>query len=144
VTWDAIALNGTLAPGQYFLINITGGTDPEADVSGSFPLGVLLNSKGSIALVRTSVPLTVVSPSIADIPDLFGWGQGSSADGTPFPQQPTGFLLFGPQSALRLGGGCTETHDNASDFQLATPAPRNTHSPLSLCATTPIIQGNGV
>jgi hypothetical protein len=35
---------------------------------------------------------------------------------------------------LRLANGCTETDNNASDFAAGAPTPRNTASPLNLCA----------
>jgi uncharacterized protein (TIGR03437 family) len=154
VTWNAIAINGLLAPGQYYLVEVDGSNSLQPDASGAFPLSSIyggpgLNSEGTVALVRSVAPLTVAWPSILDVADLFGYGPRASgataaADGTAFPAQSTGSFTFGPQSALRLQGGCIDTHNNATDFQLATPVPRTTHSALASCPTTPVIQPSGI
>ena len=39
---------------------------------------------------------------------------------------------------LRKGGGCTDTDNNANDFVLGPPNPRNSSSPLNPCSTNPI------
>lgn len=148
-TWNAIGISGSLAPGQYYLVEVDGSNDLQADATGYFPMrfaygGSGLNFEGTIALVRSATPLTVVWPSIRDVADLFGYGQGVTADGSPFPGQPTGSFTFGPQAALRLHGGCVENHNNATDFQLSAPAPRNTRSPAAACPTTPTVRMNGV
>lgn len=149
--WSSIPIDGILAPGQYYLVEVDGSNSLQADASGSFLQGnvVGLNSRGTVALVRSATPLTVSWPSILDVADLFGFGFGlgpgqeAIADGTPFPGQ-TGQWAFAPQAAFRLQGGYVENHNNATDFQLAAPEPRNSHTPHSACSTTPVIRSNGV
>jgi len=147
--WNAISVNGSLAPGQYYLIEVDGYSSLQPDAFGYFPLrfaygGLGLNFTGTIALLRSPTPLTLFWPTVLDVTDLFGYGQGSVADGTPFPGQPTNSFTFGPQAAMRLEGGCLENHNNATDFQLSSPAPRNSRSPLAPCPTAPSIRANGI
>jgi hypothetical protein len=139
--WEAIPIQGEVASRQYYLIEVDGSNVLQPDASGSFPFphdgAPGLNFEGTIALSRIATPLTVAWPSILGVADLFGYGQGSAADGAPFAG-------LGVQAAVRLQGGCVETHNNATDFVLSAPAPRNTHSPKAACAGSPIIQANGI
>ena len=95
---------------------------------------------GSVALVPGAALLSVYWPSVLDRVDIVGFGgTDGSGDGTPIGaglQFGTGFM--------RGGGGCLNTHNNATDFQAATPAPRNSHSPPHPCSTTPLISAAGV
>src|SRR5262249_4667668 len=37
-------------------------------------------------------------------------------------------------AAFRKSNGCTDTDNNANDFSLATPSPRNANSPFTFCS----------
>ncbi len=58
---------------------------------------------------------------LALIIDLVGYGSANFFEGSA--AAPT---LSNTTAALRDGGGCTETDNNAADFTAGTPTPRNT------------------
>src|SRR5690606_38150224 len=41
--------------------------------------------------------------------------------------------LSNTTAAIRDDGGCVDTDDNSADFSVASPAPRNTASPVHVC-----------
>jgi len=97
---------------------------------------------GKVALVNTITPLGCngssgqpCSPSaLASIIDLVGYGNANFYEGSG--AAPT---LSNTTGALRLANGCTETDNNATDFVVAAPAPRNTASPLNPCSAPPVV-----
>lgn len=125
----------TLAPGQYYLVQLSGGATgaalPDADASGSINMSA---SSGKIALVKSSTGLAAVeNPNPTDQPtlaDLVGFGskatgfEGSGA---------TASNLSNTLAALRKEDGCTDSDDNKADFETGAPTPRNTHSALKAC-----------
>lgn len=135
-------LSGSLAPGQYLLIQEAAGATPSTplptpDVTDSTPINMAAGG-GKVALVNTTTPLgcnggsTPCSPAaLATIVDLIGWDGANFFEGSgPGP------TTSNTTAALRLAGGCTETDNNASDFSLGAPNPRNTASPVAACSTS--------
>jgi predicted extracellular nuclease len=128
-----------LAPGQYLLIQEAqgaGGTTalPTPDVTDATPIAMAATG-GKVALVNTTTPLGCNGGSnpcsvaaLATIVDLIGYGSANFFEGSA--AAPT---LSNTTAALRNGGGCTDTDDNASDFAAGDPTPRNTASPLNPC-----------
>ena len=57
-------------------------------------------------------------------------------DGPNFFEGAVGPTTGNTTAALRQAGGCTDTDNNASDFSLGAPNPRNTASPLALLGST--------
>jgi MYXO-CTERM domain-containing protein len=141
---DVVALpNASLQPGQYFLIELNsngnvGAPLPTPDASDT---GVgLSNNNGKVALVTQPLdgcgaPLNPCP--LTNIVDLVGYGTGSQFEGSG---QITG--LSNTVAAIRKGGGCTETDDNASDFEVGAPAPKNTTATFSPC-NAPVDAGSG-
>jgi predicted extracellular nuclease len=134
-----------LAPGQYLLIQEAagaGGTTPlpSPDVTDSSPI-LMSATAGKVALVNSTAPLgcnggsTPCPPAaLAMIVDLVGYGGANFFEGagaTP--------ALNNTSAGLRSGGGCVDTDNNASDFSVGTPTPRNTGSPLNPCPGNPVI-----
>jgi predicted extracellular nuclease len=138
-------LSGSLAPGQYLLVQEAqgaGGTTPlpAPFISDLTPIAMSATA-GKVALVNTTTPLncgaaaTPCSPaSLSQIVDLAGYGttanvfEGSGP--TPAPSNTSG--------VARLLGGCQDTDDNAADFAtLSPPAPRNSASPTLACGGAP-------
>jgi uncharacterized protein len=129
----------TLQPGQYFLVQEaqgTGGTTPlpTPDVIDATPIAMAAGA-GKVALVNTTASLgcnggsTLCSPEqLALIIDLVGYGSANFYEGAAAP------TLSNTTAALRLENGCMETDNNAMDFAAGAPTPRNTASPLNLCA----------
>jgi predicted extracellular nuclease len=132
-------LSGSLAPGQYLLVQEASGTTgsplPTPDVTDSTPINMAAGG-GKVALVNTTTPLgcnggsTPCSPAaLATIVDLIGWDGSNFFEGSgPGP------TTTNTTAALRASNGCIDTDNNASDFALGAPAPRNTASPLHICS----------
>jgi uncharacterized protein len=130
----------SVAPGQYVLVQESAGTTPSAplptpDVTDATPINMSATG-GKVALVSGDEPLGCNGGStpcdasqLARIVDLVGYGAANFFEGSG----PTG-ATSNTTSALRNGSGCTDTDNNAGDFSVGTPTPRNTASPSSPCA----------
>jgi hypothetical protein len=96
---------------------------PAADANGSFDLSP---KQGKIALLRTTTPLTVSSPTtLANTADFIGYGMADAWEGSyPAIAPERWYALF------RLDG--SDTNDNYWDFDWDYPAPRNSKSPATL------------
>jgi endonuclease G, mitochondrial len=143
VTWLVTDLpNATVQPGKYFLIQFASSGGAGADlpapdyiaplVTGrTFVLNLATNS-GKFAVVSTNVSLPSAScPADASIIDLVGYG----AAATCFETARTPDLSV-TSAAKRNGEGCQDTDNNAADFTIAAPAPRNSSAPTNLCTGT--------
>jgi len=129
-SWSVTNLTGSIAPGQYYLVQEAvgaGGTTnlPAPDATGTIAMSA---TAGKVALVSTTVALSGACPS-ATIVDLAGFGSTAScfegAGPTPAPSNTN--------AVFRASGGCTDTDVNSADFSAAAAAPRNTASPLNVC-----------
>jgi uncharacterized protein len=131
-TWQVTPLSGSIAPGQYYLVQEAagaGGTTPlpTPDATGSIPMSA---TSGKVALASTTTALTPepCPTTSAAVVDFVGYGSSAScSEGAPTP------TLSNTTAALRGANGCTETDSNSSDFAVGAPAPRNTASPLASC-----------
>jgi predicted extracellular nuclease len=135
-------LSGSLAPGQYLLIQEAAGAAviaplPTPDVTDSTPINVS-GTGGKVALVTSTTGLgcnggsTPCNPAqLALIKDLVGW------DGANFYETAAAPATTNSTAVLRLTNGCIETDNNAFDFAAGAPTPRNTSSPLNPCAPAP-------
>ena len=127
---------GSIAPGQYFLIQLGGGANgaplPTPDATGTIAMAA---TAGKVALVPGTTALTGSGcPLPATVADFVGYGttancfEGSAP--APAPSNTT--------ADFRKNGGCIDTNDNAADFFVHAPFPRNTSSPFNNCvAGTP-------
>ncbi|MBG0829898.1 ExeM/NucH family extracellular endonuclease [Planomonospora sp. ID67723] len=122
-----VPLSGTLAPGQYHLVQLAGGANgaalPAPDSTGSINMS---GSAGKVVLVRSaeglacnggSVPCTPEQTAL--IADLVGYGSANYFEGTAAPG------LSATTAGLRGNHGCADTDANGTDFEAAAPAPRN-------------------
>ncbi|HMT20087.1 MAG TPA: ExeM/NucH family extracellular endonuclease, partial [Promineifilum sp.] len=134
-------LSGSLAPGQYMLIQeastaSVGSALPTPDIIDATPIA-MGGSGGKVALV-TSTSAVVCNGSsnpcsageLALIKDLVGYGNANYFEGggaTPAPSNTS--------SVVRGDGGCTETDNNNTDFSVdAAPfTPRNTSTAFNVC-----------
>jgi uncharacterized protein len=132
----------TLQPGQYYLIQQAGGTTgsplPTPDLVDTSPIAMAAGA-GKVALATGATSLgcnggstPCSSEQLARIVDLVGYGNANFFEGSG--AAPT---LSNTTAALRVGGGCTDTDDNAADFSSSAPAPRNTASPSNACEAGP-------
>ncbi|MCZ7569222.1 MAG: ExeM/NucH family extracellular endonuclease [Ardenticatenaceae bacterium] len=142
-------LSGSLAPGQYLLIQEAQGSGrnaplPAPDVIDSTPINMSATG-GKVALTNTTTPLgcnggsTPCPPTaLAAIVDLVGY------DGATF-FEGSGAAPAGSNTAavLRASNGCTDTDNNAADFTTGAPIPRTTASPLNPCSidAAPTVSG---
>jgi hypothetical protein len=138
-SWQPTALSGAIAPGRYYLVQLASNADvgaplPTADATGTSNLG---GTSGKIALVRGATALTCGASAgscstDALVEDLVGYGSASDFEGAG-----SAAGLSNTAAALRANDGCTDTGDNAADFAAGTPVPRNSASPVNLCAGAP-------
>jgi uncharacterized protein len=136
-SWQRTNLSGSIAAGGYYLVQEAagaGGTTPlpTPDATGAIAMSA---TSGKVALLTTTTLLTCGASagscaSDASIRDFVGYGSAA----TDFETAATG-TLSNTTAALRNGGGCTDTDNNAADFTVGLPAPRNTGSALNLCGT---------
>lgn len=134
-SWSKFDLTGSVAPGQYYLIQLASGgsngvllTAPDA--AGTLALAA---TAGKVALVNATTALTGACPTGASIVDLVGYGTNASCfEGAAPAPAPSA-----TRAVVRAGDGCTDSDDNQADFTAAPPAPRNTASPLHPCTTGP-------
>ncbi len=117
----AQTLAGMLAPGRYYLIQEAGGTTngvalPPPDLTPASPFA-MSGTNGRVDLA-----------SGATLVDRVGYGSSTTFEGTG----ATG-VLSNSTAALRKSNGCTDTDNNNSDFDVLTPAPRNTGTAANVC-----------
>ncbi|MCX4759180.1 lamin tail domain-containing protein [Kitasatospora purpeofusca] len=126
-SWSKTTLSGTIAPGKYYLVQEAAGAGsgaalPTPDATGTIAMGA---NAGKIALVTNSTALTCATGCATQpgVKDFVGYGTtASSAEGSP-----TGNLA-NTTAAVRAGGGATDTDNNAADFAVTAPTPRNSTS----------------
>ncbi len=122
--------NVTLQPGQYFLIEEAGGSTGANLPIPDQPGGTinLSASNGKVALVSSTSPLTGTCPLGGTVVDFVGFGNANCSEGGTAVS-----ALSTTLSAQRKSAGCTDTDNNSSDFNTATPAARNGSTPLNPC-----------
>lgn len=127
-------LSGTLAPGQYYLIQeASGGSNgaslPAADIDPATKINMSATS-GKVALVSSTTALTGECPvGGPTVMDFVGYGDAATCKEGPGPA-PT---LSASTAALRARNGCKDTDYNAVNFTEVTPSARNSSSPLNVC-----------
>lgn len=137
-------LSGTLQAGQYYLVALAptaaGAALPTVDIAGNTATN-LSGTNGKVVLVSTNTGLACNGSSTpcnatqsSQIVDLLGYGTANFFEGSAAPALTSTSALF------RLAGGCTDTDNNAANFAIGTPAPRNSSSPLSPCGGSVINQ----
>ena len=70
------------------------------------------------------------NPSNASIIDLVGYGNSASTTGHCYEGSGPAAAPSNTTADYRKAGGCVDTNDNAADFFVATPNPRNSSSPI--------------
>jgi DNA/RNA endonuclease G (NUC1) len=122
-SWSETVLNGTIAPGQHYLIQEaagSGGTTslPTPEATGTIAMSA---TAGKVALTKTTTLLTVDNPvGLSAVVDFVGYGTADAYEGSgaaPAPSNTT--------ADLRAGSGATDTNNNSTDFSTGSPNPRN-------------------
>jgi Lamin Tail Domain/Domain of unknown function (DUF4214) len=125
-----------IQPHRYLLIKFgpTGSSGqpltPDLDGSSNPPLTIL--PAGIIFLARTNanIPNSSCPLPNTDVIDLVGYGTAANCFEGSGPTANPGNTT----AALRKFGGCRDTDNNASDFVIGSPNPRNSGSPTNSCA----------
>jgi endonuclease G len=142
-------LGGTIAPGEYFLVQLASG-----GANGS-PLPVSANISGDINMSATTGKIALVSNSISlsgscpngtdpDIVDFVGYGSSASCfEGAARAPAPSN-----TNALFRKLNGAQDTNQNGTDFQTGAPNPRRTAPIVELgpwvAGTEPISDGFNV
>jgi hypothetical protein len=121
----------TILPGQYYLIQQAagaGGTTPlpTADVVGSTNMS---GTAGKVVLVSDTNNITASCPTGSNIIDFVGYGPTANC----FEGTAATAILSNTTAAIRNDKGCTDNNNNAADFTIAAPTPRNSASPVNIC-----------
>ncbi|MFZ4773904.1 MAG: S8 family serine peptidase [Terrimicrobiaceae bacterium] len=124
-SWQTAALSGSIAAGKYYLVKMTTGATgaalPTADATGALTLS---GARGKVALRNTTTAFNTSSPvGVSGLQDFVGYGTANAYEGTgAAPSPSTTTAIF------RAGGGATDAGNNATDFTVASPNPRNSSS----------------
>ena len=130
--------SGTMDPGKYFLVQLssggaTGAPLPAPDASGSINMAATAG-KVSLVVGTASLPAATCpgddgsAPFNANHPnivDLLGYGSSAVCYEGPAGPAPA---TRATTADFRKAGGCTDSNDNAADFLVAAPSPRNSTS----------------
>ncbi|MBS1786174.1 MAG: lamin tail domain-containing protein [Acidobacteria bacterium] len=135
--WQKVDLSGSIAPGQYYLIQLSPGATgaknvPAPDAFGSIGIDA---TAGRVALLNNNLYLTnapnSICPSVeseASIVDFVAYGSATCYQGSG-PAPSTG----NASAVIRRDDGCRNIRNNSADFITAPPAPRNSATPLHTC-----------
>jgi hypothetical protein len=105
----SIVLNGSLAPGQYYLVASTGYL---SELANNFYSSGLAKIGGHIRLVDTD----------STVHDLVGWGTAATPETTAAPAPDSGMSL---QRKIDLAGAYIDTNNNSNDFDVnSVPSPQ--------------------
>ncbi|HPA26563.1 MAG TPA: lamin tail domain-containing protein [Acidobacteriota bacterium] len=124
-------LSGSIPAGGYYLIKEAAGGAGTVDLPTPDATGTIMMSAtaGKVALTDTTTFLSGSCPTGGAIQDFVGYGttadcyEGSGP--APAPNNAT--------SDSRNSLGCADSGDNASDFTVGAPNPRNSASPQHSC-----------
>ncbi|TAE24436.1 MAG: hypothetical protein EAZ91_20420 [Cytophagales bacterium] len=130
-SWTPTSLTGTIQAGGYYLIQMVAGgggtTDlPTPDMANTTQLNL---SSAKVALVNVTAALSGSCPTGAQIIDLVGYGSSASCfEGTGPTASPSN-----TNAILRASNGCQDTGQNATNFAVGAPNPRNSATAINLC-----------
>jgi predicted extracellular nuclease len=125
-SWAVTALSGSIAPGKYYLVQEAAGSGgtlilPTPDATGSIAMSA---TNAKVALVNNATALTGACPTGSNISDFVGYGTANCSETSPFA------ALSNTTAAIRNGNGSVDTNNNASDFTVGAPNPRNSMFPF--------------
>lgn len=133
-THKAYLPNDIIQPGAYYLVQLATGANGTVDLDADFiPTGTQAfnMSATDFKIALTSNDVTVTSPTDSNVIDFVGVGSANMYEGTA--AMPA---LTKDKAAFRNGDGCEDTDDNSEDFTTGVPSPRNSQTPVNICATS--------
>src|SRR6476660_6572086 len=112
-TWQVTALNGSLAPGQYFLVQESQGAGGTTNLPTPNAIGNIAMSAtaGKVALVSSTVALTGGCPVGGAIIDFVGYGTGSGG-ASCFEGTAAAPTLTNTTADFRRNSGLQDTDSN--------------------------------
>jgi len=129
----AIPAGTSIPAGGYYLIGLnsnTAGSPLSPAPNFTSPSIALATASGKVALVTNATALSGANPAAGTtVADFLGYGAASGYEGSG----PTGTALTTTTAAFRASGGCTDINQNAFDFGVAAPAPRNAATTAAPC-----------
>src|SRR5258706_6489856 len=130
-SWSRTPLTGTLAPGQYYLVQESAGAGrttplPTPDATGTITMAA---GSGHIALVTNNTNLPSGCPNaLPQLMDLVGYGTAACFEGAgPAPG------LDNVTADFRSHLGCKDTDSNGGNFFTGSPNPRNSSTAITVC-----------
>ncbi len=141
-SWQVTNLSGSVAPGQYYLVQEalgSGGTTnlPTPDATGTIAMSA---TAGKVILASTTTAFAVACPAGPTVIDLVGFGTTANCfEGTGPTPAPSN-----TNAVLRGNNGCTDAGNNALDFTAGLPNPRNTASPTYSCSASTVSVTAGI
>jgi uncharacterized protein len=125
-TWQVTPLSGSLAPGQYFLIQESQGAGGTTNLPTPNAVGNIAMSAtaGKVALVNSTVALSGSCPVGGAIIDFVGYGTGTGG-ASCFEGTTAAPTLTNTTADLRRNNGLQDTDINSADFITGAPNPRN-------------------
>ncbi|HMO10852.1 MAG TPA: ExeM/NucH family extracellular endonuclease, partial [Actinotalea sp.] len=125
-SWQVTPLSGAIPAGASFLVGQAFGANLalpaiDADLVGTIPMSA---QTGKVALTSTTTRLTCATgcADLPDVVDFLGWGPTASSFAGSGPAPAT----TNPTSVARTDS--LNTADNAADFTVGAPTPRNLSS----------------
>lgn len=133
-TWQVTELSGIVQPGAYYLVQEAQGSGGTVPLPTPDSIGTIAMSStnGKVALVEGTTALSGSCPSGGV--DIVGFGSADCYEGSGATS-----ALSNTTAAIRNSGGCVDTDDNASDFTIDAPNPRNSDSPTNQCGPIEIL-----
>lgn len=124
--------SASIPAGGYYLIQMgsagaNGAALPTPDYLAN-PTISMSGTSGKVALVNSLTALTGCPVPSATVIDMVGYGTANC-----FETAATA-VLTATAGGIRNNNGCAETDNNGADFTVATPAPRNSASPVFICS----------
>lgn len=127
---NTTSLSGIIKPYSYLLIQQSGGTTgsflPTPDVQGKLSMG---GSNGKVDLVNAA----------GDRIDFIGYGSASEYETSPTAALSKSTAAIRKELTFGQNDRGRDTDNNAADFTVTTPDPRNSASPV-----TPVTPGSGL
>lgn len=127
---NTTSLSGIIKPYSYLLIQQSGGTTgsflPTPDVQGKLSMG---GSNGKVDLVNAA----------GDRIDFIGYGSASEYETSPTAALSNSTAAIRKELTFGQNDRGRDTDNNAADFTVTTPDPRNSASPV-----TPVTPGSGL
>lgn len=129
--WTVTNLTGSIQPGAYYLVQEAAGTGTAPALPTPNAIGTITMAAGAgkVALVSSTTALTGACPTGAQIVDVVGFGPTANCSETAPTAAPSNTT-----AVLRNLSGCVDNGNNAADFTVGAPSPRNDMSAALRCA----------